>query len=114
MDGAGPANAVVGHVNDGIPEGSLPDPQDLLLPTFCAWPVSFLPIADFTCLVAGTTGGDTVWVMRDGAAVKIRLHGINGPESRHPFGTESKTFLSGVSRARQSRWLTTTPTTTDE
>lgn len=95
MDGAGPANVVGGHVNDGIPEGVLPDPQDLFLPTFCAWPVSFLPIAEFTCLVAGTTGGDTVWVMRDGAAVKIRLNGITDRNPANRLARNPKRFCTG-------------------
>ena len=53
-------------------------------------------MADFTGRVVGITDGDTVRALRDGVAVKIRLHGIDAPESRQPFGTKSKTFLSGA------------------
>lgn len=51
---------------------------------------STIALADFTGRVVGITDGDTVRVMRDGAAVKIRLHGIDAPESGQPFGTKSK------------------------
>lgn len=53
-------------------------------------------MADFTGRVVGITDGDTVRVLRDGVAVKIRLHGIDAPESGQPFGTKSKTFLSSA------------------
>lgn len=57
--------------------------------------VACLPaFADFTGRVVGITDGDTVQVMNDGKAVKVRLNGIDAPESRQPFGTKSKTFLS--------------------
>jgi micrococcal nuclease len=52
--------------------------------------------ADFTGRVVGITDGDTVRVMRDGAAVKIRLHGIDAPESQQAFGSRSKQFLSAA------------------
>ena len=58
--------------------------------------VATTAMADFTGRVVGVTDGDTVRVLRDGVAVKIRLHGIDAPESRQPFGTKSKTFLSGA------------------
>ena len=53
-------------------------------------------LADFTGRVVGITDGDTVRVMRDGEAVKIRLHGIDAPESRQAFGSRSKQFLSSA------------------
>ena len=52
--------------------------------------------ADFIGRVVGITDGDTVRVMRDGVAVKIRLHGIDAPESRQAFGSRSKQFLSAA------------------
>ena len=51
--------------------------------------------ADFTGRVVGITDGDTVRVMRGGEAVKIRLHGIDAPESRQAFGSRSKTISVG-------------------
>jgi endonuclease YncB( thermonuclease family) len=44
----------------------------------------------FTGKVVGGSDGDTVKVMREGRAVKIRLHGINCPEKKQPYGPRAK------------------------
>ena len=44
----------------------------------------------FTGKVVGVSDGDTISVMRKGRAVKVRLHGIDCPEKRQPFGTRAK------------------------
>lgn len=36
--------------------------------------------------VTGVTDGDTIRVVRQGEQVKIRLHGIDAPEKKQPFG----------------------------
>ena len=52
-------------------------------------------IADeFTGEVVGITDGDTISVMRDGAAVKVRLEAIDAPEKGQPFSNASKQMLS--------------------
>jgi endonuclease YncB( thermonuclease family) len=38
--------------------------------------------------------GDTTSVMREGRAVKVRLHGIDYPEKGQPFGKRAKRFTS--------------------
>ena len=48
----------------------------------------------FTGKVIGVAGGDTISVMREGRAVKVRLHGIDCPEKRQAFGTRAKRFTS--------------------
>jgi endonuclease YncB( thermonuclease family) len=50
----------------------------------------------FTGKVVGVTDGDTVAVMRDGAAVKVRLHGVDAPESKQAFGARAKQACSSL------------------
>ena len=46
------------------------------------------------CKVVGVTDGDTVRVLIDSREVRVRLEGIDAPESKQPYGTQSKTALS--------------------
>ena len=48
----------------------------------------------FTGLVVGVTDGDTISVMRDGETVRIRLEGIDTPESDQAFGSRASEFTS--------------------
>jgi micrococcal nuclease len=48
----------------------------------------------FTGKVIGVSDGDTISVLRDRAAVKIRLDGIDCPESGQDFGQRAKRFTS--------------------
>ena len=48
----------------------------------------------FTGLVVGVTDGDTISVMRDGETVRIRLEGIDTPESGQAFGSQARVFTS--------------------
>ena len=49
----------------------------------------------FTGKCVGVSDGDTVSVMKDGAAAKVRLNGIDCPESGQDFGARAKQFTSG-------------------
>ena len=51
---------------------------------------------DFTGKVVGVTDGDTISVMHDGRAEKIRLNGVDCPESSQAFGARAKQFSSGA------------------
>lgn len=42
----------------------------------------------------GVSDGDKISVLRDGREVKVRLHGIDAPEAKQPFGTKAKQFTS--------------------
>jgi endonuclease YncB( thermonuclease family) len=53
-----------------------------------------LVFADFSGRVVGVTDGDTIKVMHNGRAEKIRLNGIDCPEKGQPFGTKAKQFTS--------------------
>ena len=44
----------------------------------------------------GITDGDTITVLRDGKPEKIRLAGIDCPESRQPFGSKAKQFAADL------------------
>ncbi len=46
--------------------------------------------AIFSGKVVAVADGDTISVMQDGKAVKIRLYGIDSPEKGQPFGTRAK------------------------
>src|SRR5437667_1417582 len=50
--------------------------------------------ADFSGRVVGITDGDTIKVLHNGRAEKIRLHGIDCPEKGQPYGTKAKQFVS--------------------
>ena len=51
----------------------------------------------WTGKVVGLADGDTITVLRDGHdQVKIRLYGIDAPESGQPFGKASKQNLSSM------------------
>jgi endonuclease YncB( thermonuclease family) len=47
---------------------------------------------DFTGKVVAITDGDTIKVMHNGLAERVRLWGIDCPESRQAFGSRAKQF----------------------
>jgi endonuclease YncB( thermonuclease family) len=49
---------------------------------------------EFVGKVVGVSDGDTLTVLRDRVQVKIRLHGIDCPESSQDFGTQAKKLTS--------------------
>lgn len=51
----------------------------------------------FAAKVVGVSDGDTITVLTDARRqVKVRLHGIDAPESHQPFGSRAKQFTSGT------------------
>jgi endonuclease YncB( thermonuclease family) len=52
--------------------------------------------ADFTSKVVAITDGDAIRVMHNGAPGRIRLWGIDCPESKQPFGTRAKQFTGNL------------------
>ncbi len=46
--------------------------------------------ADITGKVVGVTDADTLTVLEDRTQAKIRLHGIDAPESGRDFGSKAK------------------------
>lgn len=50
----------------------------------------------FTGKCVGVADGDTISVMRDGKALRIRLDGVDCPEKNQDFGSRAKQFTSMV------------------
>lgn len=57
-----------------------------------------VPKATFSGKVVGVHDGDTITVLRSGgtASVKVRLDGVDAPETTQPFGSASKAFASDM------------------
>ena len=53
--------------------------------------------------VIGVADGDTITVLSDGKAVKIRLANIDAPERRQPFGERAKLSLSQMCYRQDAR-----------
>jgi micrococcal nuclease len=66
-----------------------------------AFTATVLSAADFAGPVVGVTDGDTIRVMRDGAAVRVRLWGIDCPEAKQPFGTRARQFTGDRAFGKQ-------------
>ncbi len=66
----------------------------LLLFTYGLSP--FAHAANFAGRVVGVTDGDTIKVMHNGKAEKIRLYGIDCPEKGQAYGMKAKQFTSGM------------------
>jgi endonuclease YncB( thermonuclease family) len=54
------------------------------------------PQESFTGKVVSVTDGDTIQVMHNGRAKKIRLWGIDTPEKKQAFGTKAKQLTSDL------------------
>ena len=50
----------------------------------------------FTGKVVGISDGDTISVLREGKAVKIRLYGVDAPEKAQAFGTQARKFTGDM------------------
>jgi endonuclease YncB( thermonuclease family) len=48
----------------------------------------------FVGKVVGISDGDTLSVMREGTAVKVRIYGIDTPERAQAFGTRARQYTS--------------------
>jgi micrococcal nuclease len=51
-------------------------------------------VADFAGKVVGVSDGDTLTVLRDRTQIRIRLYGIDCPETGQDFGSRAKQFTS--------------------
>jgi micrococcal nuclease len=57
---------------------------------------SLLAGETYSSKCVGVTDGDTISVMKAGKAIKIRLEGIDCPESGQDFGAKAKQFTSAL------------------
>jgi micrococcal nuclease len=68
----------------------------LCLAPFTCLSNSFAAAANFTGRVVGVIDGDTIDVLHNGQAERIRLNGIDCPEKGQPFGKKAKQFTSSL------------------
>lgn len=66
--------------------------------------------AEWTGECVGIADGDTISVMHDGKAEKIRLYGIDCPEAKQDFGTRARAFTADMAFRRT---VTVTPVDKD-
>ena len=64
--------------------------------------------ADFTGKVVKVIDGDTVDVLNGGRAHRVRLAGVDAPESGQPFGQRSKQNLLNLTAQKQTEVITDT------
>lgn len=57
---------------------------------------TFAHAMSFTGKVVKVSDGDTIQVMHEGKAEKVRLAGIDCPESKQPFGQAAKRFVLDI------------------
>jgi endonuclease YncB( thermonuclease family) len=50
----------------------------------------------FTGKVVGISDGDTLSVLREGKAIKVRLHGVDTPEKAQAFGTQAQKLTGNL------------------
>ena len=62
--------------------------------------------ADDTGKVVGVSDGDTLTVLNDRTPVKIRLHGIDAPETGQDFGSRAKQAASDLAFGKAVTWRT--------
>ena len=66
----------------------------LIIFALLAW--TSATFADFSGKVVAVQDGDTLEVMKEGVAVRVRLHGIDCPEKGQAFGQKAKQFTSDL------------------
>ena len=66
----------------------------LFFVTALMWSSVCLAQGQFTGEVVGVADGDTISVLRDGRAVRVRLHGVDCPENAQDFGAKAKQLTS--------------------
>jgi endonuclease YncB( thermonuclease family) len=62
------------------------------LVSFAALAVGALSAEDFTGKVVGISDGDTIRIMHNGVPERVRLWGIDCPESKQAFGSRARQF----------------------
>ncbi len=67
-----------------------------LLLAVCFLAPASLSAQTFTGKCVGISDGDTIKVLRSGQETKIRLEGIDCPESGEPFSAKAKKFTSSL------------------
>lgn len=66
-----------------------------------------LSIGRFEGKVVGVMDGDTIEVLKDGKAVRVRLNGIDCPEKNQPYGSKAKSYVSTLVFNKQVKVIVT-------
>ncbi len=77
----------------------------LLSPVFLLFflHLSFSPACAWTGRVIGVADGDTIKVLHNDEAIRIRLYGIDTPEKKQAFGNRAKKFTNALVRKKTVR-----------
>lgn len=73
----------------------------LLLPILVFLLFAAVPAYGWSGRVTGVADGDTISVLREGRAVKIRLYGIDCPEKHQAFGQRARQFTSSLAFGKE-------------
>jgi endonuclease YncB( thermonuclease family) len=73
----------------------------LVLAVLCLVLLLAAPAYGWSGRVYGVTDGDTISVLQDGRAVKIRLYGIDCPEKHQAFGMRARQFTSSLAFGKE-------------
>jgi hypothetical protein len=79
------------------------------------WPYRLWPVlivvalaaasaAEIQAKVVGIADGDTITVLHEGKQIRVRLHGIDAPESGQAFGARAKQFTSSLAEDLGLAW----------
>jgi micrococcal nuclease len=71
------------------------------LPVLCIALLLSAPAYGWSGRVCGVTDGDTISVLQDGRAVKLRLYGIDCPEKHQAFGMRARQFTSSLAFGKE-------------
>ena len=66
-----------------------------------AWVKTVVASDTFTSKVVGVSDGDTIKVMRENQAVKVRLHAIDCPQKGQPFGRRARQVTSDLACGKE-------------
>lgn len=74
-----------------------------MLKSFTIYIILFIATPAFAWqgTVVKVSDGDTIWVETATEATKIRLYGIDAPESKQPYGAEATAFLGDLALGRK-------------
>ena len=75
----------------------------VVLAALAFWTATPFAQQSLTGKVVGVTDGDTISVMRDGRAVRVRLEGIDCPENGQDFSQRAKRFTSDIAFGREAK-----------
>jgi endonuclease YncB( thermonuclease family) len=74
----------------------VPHPIPRLLAAVAVALAAGAPAGDFTARVVGASDGDTLTVLKGRTQIRIRLHGVDAPESSQDFGSRAKQAASAL------------------